>query len=326
MPEEIREQLVKHLTDVHSIEEQALTQLRRAPDMAGEAGLADVFERHLVETEGQERLVRERLEALGASPSTAKDVAGKIGGLGMVLFARFNPDTPGKLVNHAYSYEHMELAAYELLARVASRAGDRETVDVANRIAAQEREMATRLEAGFDRAVEASLREQEPDDLDDQLNSYLADAHAIEEQAIALLEGAPKLIEDRALLALFEDHLVETRTQEERVRARLQARGSDPSRIKDVGMRLGGFNIGAFFGAQPDTPAKLIGFAFAFEHLEVGGYEQLRRVAERAGDAETARLAEGIAEEERAMAARIAERWDAAVDAALEAQGLGARS
>jgi ferritin-like metal-binding protein YciE len=324
MPEDIKEQLVKHLTDVHSIEEQALTQLRRAPEIAGEVGLEAAFERHLIETEGQERLVRERLEAHGASPSTTKDLAGKAGGLGMILFARFNPDTPGKLVNHAYSYEHMELAAYELLARVASRAGDEETFEVANRIAAQEREMAVRLEAGFDRAVEASLRDQDPDDLDDQLNSYLADAHAIEKQAIALLEGAPKLIDDRALAALFEEHLEETRAQEEGVRARLEARGSSPSRIKDIGMRLGGFSIGGFFGAQPDTPAKLLGFAFAFEHLEVGAYEQLRRVAERAGDAETASLAERIAGEERGMAGRIAERWDTAVDAALEAQGLEA--
>jgi ferritin-like metal-binding protein YciE len=322
MPDDINEQLAKHLADVHAIEEQALTQLRRAPEMAGEIGLAATFERHLVETEGQERLVRERLQAHGASPSAAKDLAGKAGGLGMALFARFNPDTSGKLVSHAYSYEHMELAAYELLARIASRAGDEETVDVANRIAAQEREMAIRLEAGFDRAVETSLREQDPEDLDDQLNSYLADAHAIEAQSIALLEGASKVLDQRELAEVFEEHLSETRSQEERVGARLDARGSSPSAIKDIGMRLGGFNLGGFFAAQPDTPAKLVGFAFAFEHLEVAAYEQLGRVAESATDAETAGLARAIAGEERAMAARIAGTWDAAVDAMLEAQGV----
>jgi hypothetical protein len=32
---EIHEQLVKYLTDAHSIEEQALQQLRKAPDVAG---------------------------------------------------------------------------------------------------------------------------------------------------------------------------------------------------------------------------------------------------------------------------------------------------
>jgi hypothetical protein len=34
----------------------------------------------------------------------------------MILCARFNPDSPGKLVDHAFSYEHREVAAYELLA------------------------------------------------------------------------------------------------------------------------------------------------------------------------------------------------------------------
>src|SRR5918997_1112074 len=226
MPDDIHEQLIKHLTDVHSIEEQALTQMRQAPDIAGDPELSAAFERHLIETERQESLVRARLEALGADTSTLKDLAGKAGGVGMLLFARFNPDTPGKLVNHAFSYEHMELAAYELLARVAQRAGDAETVTMAKEIAAEEREMAGRLEALFDNAVGASLREQDPDDMDEQLNSYLADAHAIEKQSISLLEGGPKIVGEGNVASLFEQHLAETRDQQERVGARLEARGS----------------------------------------------------------------------------------------------------
>src|SRR4051794_31122596 len=152
-PSDIREQLVKHLTDAHSIEEQALTQMRRAPDIAGEGKLAEAFREHLTETERHEQLVRQRLEALGEDTSTLKDLAGKAGGVGMVLFARFNPDTPGKLVNHAYSYEHMELAAYELLARVADRAGDEETAAVAREIAAEERARGGRRRGAFPPAV-----------------------------------------------------------------------------------------------------------------------------------------------------------------------------
>ena len=79
-PGDPNEQLVKHLTDVHSIEEQALTQLRRAPKIAGDPRLAGIFEEHLLETERQERLVSGRLDAHGAEPSTVKDLAGKAGG------------------------------------------------------------------------------------------------------------------------------------------------------------------------------------------------------------------------------------------------------
>jgi ferritin-like metal-binding protein YciE len=117
-------------------------------------------------------------------------------------------------------------------------------------------------------------------------------------------------------------HLGETRAQQEAVRERLRARGSRPSRFKDVALRGGGVNLGGFFGAQPDTPAKLAGFAFAFEHLEIGAYEQVARVARRAGDGETAALAERIVAEERAAAAAVREQFEPAVEAALEAQGV----
>src|SRR5918997_569323 len=129
----IDEQLTKYLTDVHSIEEQALAQLRLAPRVAGDRELARAYAEHLRETEDQERLVREQLERRGAKPSAVKDVAGRVGGWGMILFARANPDTPGKLAMHAYSYEHMELAAYELLRRIAERAGDEPVRDMAPR-------------------------------------------------------------------------------------------------------------------------------------------------------------------------------------------------
>ncbi len=322
MPDDIREQLIKHLTDVHSIEEQALTQLRRAPGIAGDPELAAAFQAHLVETERHESLVRARLEALGAEPSTLKDVAGRAGGVGMLMFAKFNPDTPGKLASHAFSYEHMEVAAYELLSRVAERAGDAETAALAREIGVEERDMAARIEANFGGAVAASLRDVDPDDLGEQLNSYLADAHAIEQQSISLLEGGMKLVNEAELENLFEEHLAETREQVKLVSERLEGRGSSPSRIKDIGMRLGGFNIGAFFGAQPDTTAKLIGFAFAFEHLEVAGYEQLKRVAGRAGELGVAALASKIADSERAAAAKIAATFDRAIDAGLVEQGL----
>jgi ferritin-like metal-binding protein YciE len=120
---------------------------------------------------------------------------------------------------------------------------------------------------------------------------------------------------------VFRGHLEETREHQRLVEARLRAHDARPSRFQDTGMRIGGLNIGAFFAAQPDTPAKLAGFAFAFEHLEIAGYELLRRTAQRAGDAETAAVAERILVEERAAAAQIAATWDATMDAALEQVG-----
>src|ERR687889_554749 len=149
-------QLVKYLTDVHSIEEQARIQMERAPKLV-EGAFAESFQRHLGETESQEQRVRGRLEVHGAKPSKLKDVAGQAGGFGMVLFARSQPDTPGKLAMHAFSYEHMEVAAYELLAIAAREAGDEETVAMAAAIADEERQMAGRIAASWDEAVEQAL-------------------------------------------------------------------------------------------------------------------------------------------------------------------------
>src|SRR3954466_2813152 len=88
-------QLVKYLTDAHSIEEQALVQMKRAPDLV-DGPFAESFRRHLGETESQEQRVRGRLEAHDASPSKLKDVAGQAGGFGMVLFAKSQPGEPTK--------------------------------------------------------------------------------------------------------------------------------------------------------------------------------------------------------------------------------------
>jgi ferritin-like metal-binding protein YciE len=79
-----------------------------------------------------------------------------------------------------------------------------------------------------------------------------------------------------------------------------------------------------FFLAQPDTPGKLAAFAYAFEHLEIGGYEQLLRVARRAGDTETLKVVERILAEEIAAAVAVADAWDLAAEASLDAQGVRA--
>ncbi len=318
-----QEKLIKHLTDVHSIEEQALVQMRRAPRIAGDPKLAQIFEQHLGETEEHEERVRERLTALGAEPSKVKDAAGKAGGVGMIWFAKLNPDTPGKLIAHAYSYEHMELAAYELLREVARAAGDKETEKLAKEIAKQEDAMADRLEDCFDAAVDASLRDVPADDIDAQLDKYLVDAHALEQQAVALLQGGKRIAGDEQLKRLFDEHLEETREHKRRLAERLEARGSSPSLLQDIALHAGGLGLGTFFAAQPDTPGKLAGFAFAFEHIEAGGYELLRRVAERAGDEETVKVAEANLEEERSMARRVREHFDDAMELAMAGDVAG---
>jgi ferritin-like metal-binding protein YciE len=325
-PDTLQDQLTKYLTDIHSIEQQALAQMKAAPKLASDSPqIAAAFERHLPETEHHEQLVRGRLLARGASPATVKDLIGTITGKGFGAFAASQPDTLGKLVAHAYSYEHMEEAAYQLLSLLAERSGDRDTVIAAETIEPQEQAMGRRLEGLFDLAVDGSLEQLSPDDLGEQLDKYLADAHAIEEQAHQLLSKGPELAGDPELARAFEEHLTETDGHRRGVEERLVARGEAPSKLKDAAMRIGALNWGVFFQAQPDTPAKLAAFAYAFEHLEIAAYELLSRVARRANDEETEQLAGRILTEERAAAERIWTLLPRALDASLHEQSLPSR-
>jgi ferritin-like metal-binding protein YciE len=317
-PSNLDEQLTKYLTDAHSIEQQALAQMRLAPRIAGDRQLSALFSDHLTETQDHERLVAERLQARNAKPSKVKDAAGTLTGLGFAAFAVAQPDTPGKLVVHAFSYEHMEEAAYDLLAKVAARAGDGATVEIARRIGDQERAMGDRLSGCFDRAAQAALDQQSPADLGRQLDKYLADAHAIEAQALQLLGRAPALAGARELAAAYESHRVETEQHQRLVATRLDERGAKPSALKDAALRIGALNWGAFFGAQPDTPAKLAAFSYAFEHLEIGAYEMLSRVALRASDQQTVGIAEEILAQENAAAEAIRALFGNALDATLK--------
>jgi ferritin-like metal-binding protein YciE len=175
--------------------------------------------------------------------------------------------------------------------------------------------MADRLDQRWDAAVDASLRAKGAEDLPKEVVKYLRDAHALEGQALQLLETGPAIAGLEPLAEVFRDHLDETREHQRLVDERLSALGSRPSRFQSGAMRAGALNLGTFFKAQPDTPLKLAGFAYAFEALECGAYELLARTARRANDDATVAMAERILAQERAAAERVAGTWDAAADA-----------
>jgi ferritin-like metal-binding protein YciE len=313
----IEDQLTKYLTDVHSIEVQALEQMKVAPRLARGGRLGAAFHAHRDETRAHEKLIREQLVRRGADASTLKDLAGRAGGWAMVAFARLNPDTPGKLVAHAFAYEHMELAAYELLGRTARRADDRAVAALAKAIGDQERSMGERLADCFEEAADASVARSAGADVHSALVSYLTDARAIEAQAVVLLESGSRIAGVQVLADIMRGHLDETRGHKRLLEDRLRAHDAKPSRFQNTALGIGGANLGAFFAAQPDTPVKLAGFAYAFEHLEIAAYELLRRVAHRAADEETVAVAEQILIEEQRAAEQVAATWDAVVDTVL---------
>ena len=180
--------------------------------------------------------------------------------------------------------------------------------------------MADRVATFFDAAVTASLRDKGAEDLKEEIVKYLRDAHSLEAQALQLLEAGPAIAEFESLATLFREHLNETREHQRLVDERLEELGGRPARFQAAALRIGGLNAGGFFKAQPDSPVKIAGFAYAFEAVEQGAYELLSRTARRAGDERTWAVAEGILRNERDTAERVAATWDEAVDVALAQQ------
>jgi ferritin-like metal-binding protein YciE len=159
MAESVEQQLVKYLSEAHAMEKQAVALLSRAADIIGDDEIGSILRAHELQTEEHARYVAERLEAHGESPSKAKDVAMQAGALGIGLAAQALPDTPVRLATVAFAFENLEIASYRLLADLARRAGDDETLAVVERIL-EEEEAAAELVAGcFARVVELALGE-----------------------------------------------------------------------------------------------------------------------------------------------------------------------
>ena len=319
MSRNAQDQLVHFLKDMYSVEQQALVQMVSAPDLAGDPGLAADFRKHKEETEQQADLVLKRLEAHGESPSVLQGAIMKLGGKGFLLFAKAQPETPGRLAAHAYSYEAMEWAGYEMLIRFAEAADDAETVATAKTIRAQERAMMERLERGFDAAEQASHRETPMEDKDKDLSKHLAEAHALENQAVQLLGKGEDIAGDPKVAEVYRQNLQAAKEHAQLLEHRLAGYDTSASTVKDTAMGLFGLNWGLFFQAQSDTPAKLAAFVYAFEHLKIAGYELLLRSAQRGGDTETQKLCETLLADERAMVTRLADTFDTAAGATLAA-------
>ena len=154
-----QEQLVKQLTEAHAMEKQASQLLDKGATMIGDEEIGRIFRAHLLQTEEHAKYVAERLDAHGESPSKLKDAAMQASALGIGLAAGAMPDTPLRLATVAYAFENFEIATYNLIRRLAERAGDFDTVAVVDRILEQEEAAAELVRGCFERVLELTLGE-----------------------------------------------------------------------------------------------------------------------------------------------------------------------
>jgi ferritin-like metal-binding protein YciE len=160
MADDLKEQLVKHIDEALAMEQNVLRMLDSMVATTEDEEIKADLRQHKLETEQQAERLRRRLEAHGASPSVVKEAGGVVGALMKSVVDMARGEKAGRNARDAYATEHMEIAAYELLERIAKRAGDEETAEVARRNRAEEEEMAKKIAARWDRFAELSLREE----------------------------------------------------------------------------------------------------------------------------------------------------------------------
>jgi ferritin-like metal-binding protein YciE len=156
----IQEQLIKHLDEAHAMEQGVLRMLDGMISSTDDPKILQELEHHKIETEGHALRMKARLRAHGAAPSTVRQLGGIVGALAKMPLDLVRGEKAGRNARDGFATEHMEIASYELLKRVAQRAGDDETVTACGEIIEQEQAMADLIAANWDTFVELSLREE----------------------------------------------------------------------------------------------------------------------------------------------------------------------
>jgi ferritin-like metal-binding protein YciE len=155
----LNEQLVKHIDEAHAMEQNVLRMLDSMISTTDDPEILQELEHHKIETEGHAQRMKARLEAHGAGPSTVKQIGGIVGALAKLPLDAVRGEKAGRNARDGYATEHMEIASYELLRRIAQRANDTETVAACDEIIEQERAMAETIAANWEKFTELSLRE-----------------------------------------------------------------------------------------------------------------------------------------------------------------------
>jgi ferritin-like metal-binding protein YciE len=167
------------------------------------------------------------------------------------------------------------------------------------------------------------LRRLSPvDQLKKQLLKQIDEAHAMEQNVLGMLDGMISTTDDPEILDALEHHRLQTQQHADRMAQRLEAHGVAPSTVKQVGGVLGALAKMPLDFVRGEKAGRNARDAYATEHLEIASYELLRRIAQKAGDAETAQAAAEIIAEEAAMAKLIEEHWDTFAELSLQEEGI----
>jgi ferritin-like metal-binding protein YciE len=158
--ETLNTKLVKHIDEAHALEQSVLRMLDGMIQTTDDPEILDALEHHKMQTQAHADRMLSRLQAHDAQPSAVRQAAGIVQALVKMPLDLVRGEKAGRNARDGYATEHLEIASYELLKRVAKRAGDEETATACDEIIAEERAFADVIAAHWDRFAELSLQEE----------------------------------------------------------------------------------------------------------------------------------------------------------------------
>lgn len=157
------------------------------------------------------------------------------------------------------------------------------------------------------------------------LLDWLRDAHAMEQEAVEILEKQARRLEGYPdMQARVQQHVEETKSQAHRVAECIKRMDGDTSTVKDVTGKIMGNMAGITNALAEDEVVKHAIADFAFENFEIASYESLIAAAEAAGDQQTAQVCREILKEEEAMAAWVEQNLPTLTQSFLQRDVAGA--
>ena len=158
--EQLKAQLVKHIDEAHAMEQSVLRMLDSMISTTDDPEILRDLQQHKLETQGHAGKMASRLASYDMSPSMVRQAGGILEALAKIPLDLVRGEKAGRNARDGFATEHMEIASYELLRRIAERAGDEETAQAAGEIILEEKAMADKISANWDRFAELSLVEE----------------------------------------------------------------------------------------------------------------------------------------------------------------------
>jgi ferritin-like metal-binding protein YciE len=159
MPD-LTEKLKEAISDAHAMEQNVLRQLEDLISSTPDEPMRTMFQHHHEETQAQIQRLEERMAAYDIDAAALKDLVTQAGAFFKGVADMARSDKPKKNARDAFVTEHFEIAEYETLQRIATRAGDTATAEVARQNCGEEREMARKLDESWDYVVDRLLEEE----------------------------------------------------------------------------------------------------------------------------------------------------------------------